>query len=368
VRRTEGRRATGGGRPARRIQQRRHMIRAAAGRRAKIVCTLGPATDRGTVLRRLVAGGMDVARLNFSHGTREEHVRRIAQVRAEAERRRRPVAIMQDLQGPKLRVGPLAASRGTRLESGRELLLAPGTFPGDATRIAIGYPSLARDVKAGDRILIGDGALELRVVGTRGRSVVARVIRGGLLLPHKGINLPGCAITAAALTRKDVLDLAVGLTHDVDFIALSFVRRPADLQALRRRIHAAGKEIPVIAKLEKPEAIQNLAGILAACDGVMVARGDLGVELSPEGVPLLPPAYPRGGERRGQRHSRRERCGHAQRGNRRRSLSGRGVRHDGPDHVQRGARRPDSDRALSRPSGHGLRPCPQSRRAADRPR
>ncbi len=263
------------------------MIRAAAGRRAKIVCTLGPATDRGRVLRRLVAAGMDVARLNFSHGTRGEHVRRIAQVRAEADRLGRPVAILQDLQGPKLRVGPLADPRGVRLEAGRELLLAPGAFLGDASRIAVSYPSLARDVKAGDPILIADGAFELRVLGVRGRGVLARVVRGGLLLPHKGINLPGCTITAPALTAKDVQDLTVGLQHHVDFIALSFVRRPEDIRALRRRIQAAGRQIAVVAKLEKPEAIQNLAGILEASDGVMVARGDLGVELSPESVPLL---------------------------------------------------------------------------------
>ncbi len=258
-----------------------------AQRRTKIVCTLGPATDRGQVLRRLIRGGMDVARLNFSHGTRAEHVRRIERVRSEAGAAGRTVAILQDLQGAKLRVGPLASPVGVRLDAGREFVIAPGTFVGDATRVATTHSGLARDVKAGDRVLIDDGALELRVTGSRGRSLVTRVLRGGQLLPHKGMNFPGCALSAPALTPKDEQDLAIGLEHDVDFVALSFVRRPEDVKLLQRRIQAAHKRVAVIAKLEKPEAIRNLAGILAASDGVMVARGDLGVELSPEAVPLI---------------------------------------------------------------------------------
>ncbi len=258
-----------------------------AGRRTKIVCTLGPATDRGEVLRRLVRAGMDVARLNFSHGTREEHVRRIARVRAEAAAARRTVAVLQDLQGPKLRIGGLASPSGVRLEPGRTLTLAPGSFKGDAKCVATSYARLARTVRPGDRVLVDDGALELRVVRTEGPAVITRIVRGGLLRPHKGMNLPGCEVAAPALTAKDRQDLRVGLEHGVDFIALSFVRGPHDLRSLKRILRDAGKSVPVIAKLERPQAIRNLAGILAESSGVMVARGDLGVEMSVEVVPLI---------------------------------------------------------------------------------
>jgi pyruvate kinase len=262
-------------------------MRTSIERRTKIVCTLGPATDRGSVLRRLVRAGMDVARLNFSHGVAADHVRRIEQVRAEAQEAGRTVAILQDLQGPKIRLGDFADPNGVLLNGGREVLIMPGAFLGTAERIATTYRRLAHDVKAGDSILINDGAVELRVLGTDGQTVRARVVRGGRVLPHKGLNMPGCDITAPPLTEKDLRDLEIGLEHEVDYVALSFVRRAHDVLALRRRLRAANRNTPIIAKLEKPEAIENLDEILSACEGVMVARGDLGVELSPEVVPLL---------------------------------------------------------------------------------
>lgn len=254
-------------------------------RRTKIVATLGPAsTDEGS-LRRLLAAGMDVARLNFSHSTREEHGRVIGRLRRLARRAGVPLAILQDLQGPKIRVGRLA--HPVRLQEGARVALTARRIVGDEERIPIAFPRLPRAVPRGARILMKDGTIELEVLERRGHEVRCRVVRGGTLGEHQGVNFPGIRIRGPALTPKDVADLRFGLRHGVDYVALSFVRAAADLRHARRILRRLGKSVPLVAKLEKAEAITNLDEILAEADAVMVARGDLGAECTPEEVPLL---------------------------------------------------------------------------------
>ncbi len=254
--------------------------------RTKIVCTIGPASDSEDVLRRMLDAGMDVARLNLSHGTHEEHARRFETLRRLAEGAKRPLAILLDLQGPKIRTGRLACGPVT-LAPGRRVTLTTRDMPGSAELISTTYQGLPHDVKAGDRILLDDGLMELRVVAVRGQDVECEVVTGGVLGEHKGINLPGVDISEPSLTEKDREDLEFGLELGVDFIALSFVRRPEDILDLRRILHQRRVDIPVIAKIEKPEAVENLDEILDMSGGVMVARGDLAIETSPELVPML---------------------------------------------------------------------------------
>lgn len=255
-------------------------------RRTKIVATLGPASDSEETLRGLIRGGVDVVRLNFSHGSAEEHQARVERVRRLAAEEERAVAILQDLQGPKIRTGRLVGGGPVQLVEGASLTLTNEPLEGTVERVSTSYLALPDDVKAGDRILLDDGLLELRVVAVAGGEVRTEVMHGGPLGEHKGINLPGVAVSAPALGEKDLRDLALGLQMGVDYVALSFVRQAEDLRALRRAIEAAGSDTPIIAKLEKPEALAQLEEILEACEGVMVARGDLGVELSPEAVPI----------------------------------------------------------------------------------
>ncbi|TFH31979.1 MAG: pyruvate kinase, partial [Anaerolineales bacterium] len=258
-------------------------------RRSKIVATIGPASASPDALNQLLDAGMDVARLNFSHGDHDGQLKVIQTLRALSEERKQPVAILQDLQGPKLRTGLLPGGKEIRVESGQMLTLT--TDPQDQTNsIPVNYAPLAREVVPGDRILIDDGSLELKVLESDGVHVQTEVIIGGLIGSRKGINVPGVKLSAASLTPKDHEDLAFGLSHGVDAIALSFVRRSEDMLELRERIHQLrpGERTPLlIAKLERPEAIENLESILGVSDGVMVARGDLGVEVSPERVPSL---------------------------------------------------------------------------------
>ncbi|HEX9049652.1 MAG TPA: pyruvate kinase [Anaeromyxobacter sp.] len=258
-------------------------------RRAKIVATLGPASSDPSTLEKLLALGVDVARLNFSHGLHEDHARALDRLRAASRHLGKAVAVLQDLQGPKIRTGPLAAGKqGVVLEPGAELVITTeGELPGDAHLVSTTYPHLAEDVRPGDRLLVDDGLLELRVLATDGVRARCEVIEGGVLGEHKGINLPGVALRADALTEKDRADLAFGISHGVDYVALSFVRSPADVEACRAEMERAGRVVPVVAKIEKPEALERLDAILAAADGIMVARGDLGVEILPERVPLL---------------------------------------------------------------------------------
>ncbi len=256
-------------------------------RHSKIVCTLGPATNSLRMIRRLIEAGMDVARLNFSHGTHETHAQSIAMVHAAAAELGKTVGILADLQGPKIRTGALAGGGTVNLRGGQQFIITTAKILGDSTRVNTTFRPLPLEVKSGDRILLSDGLIELRVEKVRGPEVICRIVNGGLLGEHKGINLPGVKLRVPALTPKDREDLRFALSHNVDFIAASFVRRPEDVLLAKSLIRRAKKDTPVIAKLEKPEAIENLEGILRVSDGVMVARGDLGVEMNPETVPVV---------------------------------------------------------------------------------
>jgi pyruvate kinase len=256
-------------------------------RHSKIVCTLGPATNSPRMIRRLLEAGMDVARLNFSHGTHETHAQSIAMVHAAAAELGKTVGILADLQGPKIRTGALAGGGTVNLRSGQQFIITTAKILGDSTRVNTTFRPLPREVKAGDRILLSDGLIELRVEKVRGQEVICRVVNGGPLGENKGINLPGVKLRVPALTPKDRIDLRFALDHNVDFVAASFVRRPEDVLLAKALIRRAKKDTPVISKLEKPEAIENLEGILRVSDGVMVARGDLGVEMNPETVPVV---------------------------------------------------------------------------------
>jgi pyruvate kinase len=238
-------------------------------------------------MRDLLRLGMDVARLNFSHGTHEEHARNIERLRHAAEKENRTVCILQDLQGPKIRTGRLADHQPVALKSGSTVVITPRDIAGTTTRISTTFPDLASEVTTGSRILLRDGLIELRVRTIRGKDVVCDVLNGGMLGEHQGINLPGTALSIPALTGKDRKDLEFGLKHGVDAVALSFVRTAADVNLARQIITDLGAGTPLIAKLEKPQAIDHLEEILAAVDGVMVARGDLGVEMAPEKVPVI---------------------------------------------------------------------------------
>ncbi len=252
-------------------------------RKAKIICTMGPACRDEPVLGKLVAAGMDVARLNFSHGTHDDHARAIANVRRAAEVAGRPIALLLDLQGPKIRVGKIKGGK-LQLKAGGEVTLAVGpdavSGPG---RLPCSYEGLPDDVSLGDPVLINDGAIRLEVSKIGKKEVRCRVVVGGLVTDHKGINLPGAAVSLPALTEKDIEDLLFGLSHGVDFVALSFVRTGDDIRQVKRY---AGTT-PIIAKLEKPQAVDRIDEIAQLADGVMVARGDLGVELPLERVPLI---------------------------------------------------------------------------------
>ncbi|MFN3975401.1 MAG: pyruvate kinase [Dehalococcoidia bacterium] len=255
-------------------------------RKTKIVATVGPASRSEDVLERLIDAGVDVFRLNFSHGTWEEHGAVVDIIRR-LSREKRPVAILQDLQGPRLRTGTLEGGRPITLEPGQYFTLTAEPLVGNAQRVSVSYHGLPQDVAPGNRILLADGLLELEVVETRPTEVLTRVVRGGILEERKGINVPGVHLSVPSVTEKDLRDMEFGVSKGVDWIALSFVRTAHDLRRARETLRSLGAQIPLIAKIEKPEAIRHLDGILQEADGIMVARGDLGVELPPERVPLL---------------------------------------------------------------------------------
>lgn len=259
----------------------------AAGRRAKIICTIGPASSSESAMRDLMRLGMDVARLNFSHGSHQDHARHIERLRRAARTEGRTICILQDLQGPKIRTGQLKGHVPVTLKSGSHVIITPRDVLGSSSVISTTFRGLAREVQTGSRILLSDGLIELNVLHVRGEDVECDVINGGVLAEHQGINLPGAALSIPALTDKDRKDLRFGLMHGVDMVALSFVRSAADVRAAKRIIAAAGGSLPVIAKLEKPQALEHLEEIIEAADGVMVARGDLGVEMPPEQVPVI---------------------------------------------------------------------------------
>jgi pyruvate kinase len=256
-------------------------------RRTKIVATVGPASNSPQALEQLVQAGVNVFRLNFSHGTHEQHLAVIRAARDIGARLHRPIALLQDLSGPKIRTGKVAGD-GVRLVKGARIAITTDTsIEGTAELISTTYQALPRDVKAGDPILLDDGNLELKVVGVSGARVECEVVDGGTLRSNKGMNLPGVALSTPALTEKDRKDLVFGVQHQVDYVAMSFVRRAEDVLEAKGLIRSMGEATPVVAKIEKPEAVENLDDILAAADGVMVARGDLGVELGTEDVPIV---------------------------------------------------------------------------------
>ena len=256
-------------------------------RYTKIVCTIGPASCSPRVITRILRAGMDVARLNFSHGTHEEHAKAIALLRSKAQEEGKTIAILADLQGPKIRTGPLAGGGLVFLRTGQKFTITTAKVLGDSTRVSTTFLPLPREVRPGDRILLSDGLIELRVRQVRRNEVHCVVLNGGALGENKGINLPGVKLRVPALTAKDKADLSFALAHGADYIAVSFVRHADDVLEAKRLVRRAGKDTPVIAKLEKPEAVENLQAIVQVSDGVMVARGDLGVEMSPERVPVV---------------------------------------------------------------------------------
>jgi pyruvate kinase len=256
-------------------------------RRAKIVCTLGPSTSSPEMIDKLVRCGMDVARLNFSHGTPEEHAAHFSAVRRASAHHEKPIAIIADLQGPKIRTGALEHGRPIRLRFGQRFIITTRNIAGTAEGVSTTFRALPESVHKGDRILLHDGEIALRVISVRGPEVITQVENGGELAEHQGINLPGVKLRIPSLTPKDRKDLAFALQLGANYVALSFVRTAADVRAGKAIIGRAGKDTPVISKLEKPEAIDNLDEILSVTDSVMVARGDLGVEMSLEKVPVV---------------------------------------------------------------------------------
>jgi pyruvate kinase len=263
----------------------RYFVPPAPWRRTKIVCTLGPATASEEMIRRLIRAGMDVARINFSHGDHTTHASAVQMVRAIAQEERRNVAIMGDLQGPKLRVGELAGGQMHLQEGGHVRLVAAASAEQGDT-IPIPHQELIQHLRPGDVLLLDDGLMSLRVEEAGPAGAVGEVLAGGTLLSHKGISLPGAASSLPAITPKDRADLAFAVQQGFDFIALSFVRRAEDVQELRRLLAELGADIPIVAKIEKREAVENIQEIIQAADAVMVARGDLGVEAPAEEVPL----------------------------------------------------------------------------------
>ncbi len=252
-------------------------------RKAKIICTLGPASDSPEVMEGLVRAGMDVARLNFSHGTHEDHRRRVRRLRAISQRLGKPVAVLQDIQGPKIRLGRFEQGQ-LRVEPGQRVVLTTRDVLGAGSLIPTPLRSLPKDVHPGDRILLDDGRVVLLALSSKGTDIQAEVKVGGLLKDHKGLNLPGAKVSVPTVTRKDEVDLALGRELGVDYVALSFVRHPSDMLRARKRVSPG---TPLIAKIEKPQAVEALEAITAVSDGVMIARGDLGVELPLERLPRI---------------------------------------------------------------------------------
>ncbi|MBP1159108.1 pyruvate kinase [Rhodococcus sp. PvR044] len=255
-------------------------------RRTKIVCTLGPATATGDRIRELVESGMDVARLNFSHGEHADHEENYRRVREASDVTGKAVGILADLQGPKIRLGRFATG-STVWENGEEVRITVEDCDGTHDRVSTTYRELAKDAKPGDRLLVDDGKVGLTVTAVDGNDVVCEVTEGGPVSNNKGVSLPGMDVSVPAMSEKDIEDLEFALRLGVDFIALSFVRSPADIELVHAVMDRLDRRVPVIAKLEKPEAIENLEAVVLAFDAVMVARGDLGVELPLEQVPLV---------------------------------------------------------------------------------
>jgi len=263
-------------------------------RQVKIVCTVGPASESPEVLEQLIDHGMNVARLNMSHGSQAWHEGAITTLRKVAKRKGMPIAILVDLQGPRIRVGsfvgggmPLEPGQSVNVVGSPEHVRQQDQPLSDIQRIPIRYPALTKDIRQGARILMDDGLIELVVKKVQKKHLLCTVKTGGILKPHKGVNFPGSQLSTPALTEKDLDDLRFALAHHVDYIALSFVRSPDDVNRLKKRIKSLGKDVPVIAKIERSEAVKTLDHILHSAEGVMIARGDLAIEMSPEDIPVL---------------------------------------------------------------------------------
>jgi pyruvate kinase len=254
--------------------------------KTKILATVGPASDSEEMLEAFVNNGVDAFRLNFSHGTHEYFDAVIEKINAVREKTGRPVSILADLQGPKIRVGEIEGGH-VLLKEGNEIEITMEDVVGNEKRISSSYKLLAHDARVGDVILLDDGLLRLEVKEKKNDFLVCKIIEGGILKSHKGMNLPGMKISSPALTEKDKEDLEFALSKGVDFVALSFVRSAEDIHDLKEHLAEAGKTVPIIAKIEKPEAVEHFDAILEECDGIMVARGDLGVEIEPQRVPII---------------------------------------------------------------------------------
>jgi pyruvate kinase len=255
-------------------------------RRTKIVCTIGPASSRPEALDRLVAAGMDVARLNFSHGTHEEHAEVIQAIRAGETRWGRPITILQDLQGPKVRLGTFVGGQAS-LATGEEFTLTARTVKGTASRSSLNHPEFLAALRPGDPVWMDDGMIQLTVEKVEEGDVRCRIVSGGVVSDHKGVSFPRLPVPVPCLSPKDREDLRFGIEHAVDYVAVSFVRSAADIQEVRRFLHEQGANMPIVAKLERAEIVANLQGLLPLVDAVMVARGDLGVEVPLEDVPVI---------------------------------------------------------------------------------
>lgn len=254
-------------------------------KKTKIVCTIGPATESEKTLGELVASGMDVMRLNFSHGDFAEHQKRVDNLRKIMKKTGKPVAILQDLAGPKIRIGEFEKGL-TILKEGSKFTITTDKIVGNDERVSINYPLFAKEVKIGDPILLHDGKKKLEVIEKKGNDVICKVIIGGEIKDRRGVNLPGSDLTVSSITEKDKKDLLFGLKNKVDFFALSFVRRPSDITELRDILNKAKSEARIIAKIETPQALKNIDEIIKLSDGIMVARGDLAIEIPAEDVPL----------------------------------------------------------------------------------
>jgi pyruvate kinase len=255
-------------------------------RRAKIVCTLGPSSNTYDKIKVIALAGMDVARLNFSHGTHENHLKCIQMIRQISVELQKPIAILQDLQGPKIRVQTFEKGR-IKLKPNQNFIITTDNIIGNDSKVAVSYPEFTDDVKPGDFVLLNDGLIKLQVEEIIGSEVNCRVIFGGYLSDHKGLNLPGSILSIDPLTGKDLKDLEFGIKHNVDYIALSFVQKAADVKYLKTLINNHNVNIPIIAKIEKPQAVEDLTEIVGEADAIMVARGDLGVEVNAEEVPSI---------------------------------------------------------------------------------
>ncbi len=265
------------------------MISASGFGKTKIVCTIGPATQSEDILVKLIDAGMDVARLNFSHGSHDQHMKVIENVRQASKRAGEYITILQDLSGPKIRTG-LLAEKTVELKTGDTFTFTTQEVSGDAQHVSTTYQQLPRDIQIGDSILVDDGKMKFAVLSKSDTDVVCKVVNGGILSEKKGMNLPGVKVSVPSFTEKDIDDLRFGLANDIDYVALSFVRSADDLRRLREFLIKEaphGKRVPIVAKIEKGEAVQAIDSIIKEADVVMVARGDLGVELPPEDVPLI---------------------------------------------------------------------------------